>query len=82
LTRIHPQARTTPLTRTEIKTSQGTVAELARRYNITEATARKWKGRETPADLSHRPHKLSTTMSPGRRGHRCRTAPHAAVAAG
>jgi transposase-like protein len=65
LTRIHPQARTTPLVRAEIKASQDSIAEVARRYNITKATVRKWKGREAPADLSHRPHKLSTTLSPG-----------------
>ena len=70
------------MTRAEIKTSQGTVAELAWRYNSTEATGRTWKSRETPADLSHRPDKLNTTMSPRARGHRCRTVPHAAVAAG
>jgi len=65
LTRIHPQARTTPLVRAEIKASQESIAELARRYNITKATVRKWKGREAPADLSHRPHKLCTTLSAG-----------------
>jgi transposase InsO family protein len=63
LTRIHPQARTTPLVRAEIKASNESIAELARRYNITKATVRKWKGRQAPADLSHRPHKLSTTLS-------------------
>ena len=65
MTRIHPQARTTPLVRAEIKASQEPIAELARRYNITKATVRKWKGREAPGDLSHRPHKLSTTLSAG-----------------
>ncbi len=65
MTRIHPQARTTPLVRAEIKASQESIAELARRYNITKATVRKWKGREAPADLSHRPHKLCTTLSAG-----------------
>jgi transposase InsO family protein len=64
VTRIHPQARTTPLVRAEIKASEDSIAELARRYNITKATVRKWRGREAPADLSHRPHKLSTTLSP------------------
>jgi transposase InsO family protein len=63
LTQIHPQARTTPLVRAEIKASEESIAELARRYNITKATVRKWKSREAPADLSHRPHKLSTTLS-------------------
>jgi DNA-binding transcriptional regulator YiaG len=48
LTRIHPQARTTPLVRAEITASQEPIAELARRYNITKATVRNWKGREAP----------------------------------
>lgn len=65
MTRIHPQARTTPLVRAEIKSSQDSIAELARRYNITKATVRKWKARQAPADLSHRPHQLCTTLSVG-----------------
>lgn len=64
MTRVHPQARTTPLVRAEIKASNDSIAELARRYNITKATVRKWRQREEPADRSHRPHRLSTTLSP------------------
>lgn len=64
MSQVHPQARTTPRTRAEIKASAAPVTELAERYNITVATARKWKSRETPEDLSHRPRKLSTTLSP------------------
>ena len=30
-----------------------------------KATARKWKNRDDVQDLSHRPHKLSTTLTPG-----------------
>ena len=33
-------------------------------YNITVATARKWKGREDSEDRSHRPHTLKTTLTP------------------
>ncbi|MEJ7138195.1 IS481 family transposase [Amphibiibacter pelophylacis] len=61
---MHPQARTTPLTRTEIRESNDTLVELAHRYNITKATARKWKQREDPHDLSHRAHKRHTTLTP------------------
>ena len=61
---VHPQARTTPLTRREIKSSNAPLTELADRYNVTVATARKWKGREDTQDRSHRPHTLSTTLSP------------------
>jgi len=63
MSEVHPQARTTPRTRAEIKASAASVAELAGRYNITEATVRKWKTREAPEDPSHRPHKLSTTLT-------------------
>jgi hypothetical protein len=40
MSRIHPQARTTPRTRTEINTSTEPVKVLAQLYNITVATAR------------------------------------------
>lgn len=64
MSRVHAQARTTPRTRTEIKDSPASIAQLAERYNITRATARKWKHRDSPDDLSHRPHTLHTTLSP------------------
>jgi transposase InsO family protein len=64
MSRVHPLARTTPRTRTEIKTSSASLVAVAERYNITVATARKWKNREDAQDRSHRPHKLSTTLSP------------------
>ena len=65
MSQVHAQARTTPRTRAEIKASSAPLVELAERYNISRATAAKWKCRETPHDLSHRPHKLSTTLAPG-----------------
>ena len=65
MSKVHSQARTTPRTRAEIKASPIPLVELAERYNISRATAAKWKGRDTPQDLSHRPHKLSTTLTPG-----------------
>ena len=64
MSQVHPLARTTPRTRTEIKASSAPLTVLAERYNITEATARKWKYREDSQDRSHRPHKLSTTLHP------------------
>ena len=64
MSQVHAQARTTPRTRGEIKASLAPLVELAERYNISRATAAKWKGRETPHDLSHRPHKLCTTLAP------------------
>ena len=64
MSQIHPQARTTPRTRAEIKASASPLGELAERYNITKATARKWKSRESTEDRSHRPHRLCTTLTP------------------
>ena len=64
MSQVHAQARTTPRTRAEIKASGESTGELAKRYNITRVTARKWKGRDTPEDLSHRPHTLHTTLTP------------------
>ena len=34
MSQVHPQARTTPLIRAEIKAATGTQAELAARYNV------------------------------------------------
>ena len=64
MSQIHPQARTTPRVRAEIQASEDSPAELARRYNISEPTAAKWQARDSVEDRSHRPHKLSTTLSP------------------
>lgn len=64
MSQVHAQARTTPRTRAEIKASTETLDQLAERYNISRATVLKWKHRQTPEDLSHRPHKLHTTLSP------------------
>jgi len=63
MSQVHARARTTPLIRAEIRASELGVVELAERYNISRATAAKWKNREDVQDRSHRPHKLSTTLS-------------------
>jgi endoglucanase Acf2 len=60
---IHPQARTTPKVREEIKNSSLSAAQLAKKYNITLPTSQKWKLRESVEDRSHRPHKINTTLS-------------------
>ncbi len=62
---IHPQARTTPQLRTEIKNQKGSSqVVLAEQYNVTAQTIRKWQKREDVVDRSHRPHRLQTTLSP------------------
>ena len=63
MSQVHPQARTTPLIRAEIKAATGSQGELAARYNISVATVRKWQNRDQAQDRSHRPHKLSTTLT-------------------
>ena len=55
MSQVHPQVRTTPRTRIEIKASAASLTELSERYNIKVATARKWTGREDAQDRSHRP---------------------------
>jgi DNA-binding transcriptional regulator YiaG len=65
MSQVHPQARTTPWTRAEIKSASETLEVLAQRYTVSKATVRKWRNREDVQDRSHRPHKLSTTLTPG-----------------
>ncbi|MGV8891636.1 MAG: IS481 family transposase [Burkholderiaceae bacterium] len=63
VTRIHPQARTTPLIRQEIKDSALSQRAAAQMYNISRLTARKWMGREDMQDRSHRAHSQQTTLT-------------------
>ena len=46
MSQVHPRARTTPLTRAEIRASSAPVTALAERYDITVSAAGKWKLRE------------------------------------
>jgi len=61
---LHKQARTTPAVRAEIAASPESVAALARRYNVTEMTIRKWKSRSEFHDRSHTAHRLQTNLTP------------------
>ena len=61
--RIHPQARTTPKIRQEIKDSGLSDRQAAKVFNITRATAKKWLKRDDVQDRSHRAHTLHTTLS-------------------
>lgn len=61
---LHSRARTTHLIREEIRTSTLPQAELARIYNVSRQTIRKWQDRENVEDRSHCPNKLNTTLSP------------------
>ena len=61
---IHPEARTTPQIRAEIKASSDLSQKaLAEKYNVSEQTIRKWQNRDKTTDKSHRPDHLQTTLS-------------------
>ena len=57
---IHPNARTTPVTRAEIARSGEPTGVLARRYGVSTETIRKWRERGASDCLDHsaRPHRL------------------------
>src|SRR3954454_22399306 len=57
---IHPNARTTPVTRAEIAGSHERTGVLAQRYGVSTETIRKWRkrGAEDCLDHSARPHQL------------------------
>lgn len=65
MSKVHAPARTTPRIRAEISASNASVQVLALRYNVTAPPIRKWRVRDDVQDLSHRPHRLRTTLSPG-----------------
>ena len=62
---LHSQARTTHLIREEIRNSTLSQAALARLYNVTRQTIRKWQDRASPVDGSHCPNTMYTTLTPG-----------------
>jgi transposase len=57
---IHPNARTTPVTRAEIAGSRERTGVLAQRYGVSTETIRKWRKRGVADCLDHsaRPHQL------------------------
>jgi transposase InsO family protein len=63
-TRIHPQARTTPKIRQEIKDSGLSDRQAATVFNISRATAAKWLRRDDTQDRSHRALTQKATLTP------------------
>src|SRR3954470_21535249 len=57
---IHPNARTTPVTRAEIAGSHERSGVLAQRYGVSTETIRKWRKRGAADCLDHsaQPHQL------------------------
>ncbi|NRD74800.1 transcriptional regulator [Shewanella sp. VB17] len=60
----HRNATTTPEMRRFIQASDLSVSQLAKVLNISEATTRKWRKRNSVADTSNTPHNLNTTLTP------------------
>jgi transposase-like protein len=73
---IHPNARTTPVTRAEIARSGEPTGVLARRYGVSTETVRKWRrrGASDCLDRSARPHRLPWKAHRRGAGHRLRPA--------
>ena len=57
--KLHPEARTTPKLRAEIKASSLPQQALAEQYNVSRLTIRKWQNREEMTDTD----KLNTTLT-------------------
>jgi transposase InsO family protein len=70
---IHPNARTTPVTRAEIARSREPTGVLARRYGVSTETIRKWRkrGASDCLDRSARPHTLPWKASEEERAIVC-----------
>jgi hypothetical protein len=60
---LHANATTTPRIRSYIQRSKKPVAELAAELGVSETTIRRWRGRTTVGDRSHRPKRLMTSLS-------------------
>lgn len=61
--KLHKNARTSYYIRKYIRESSSTVAALAVELNLNEKTIRKWRGRESVADVSSRPQNLQTKVT-------------------
>ena len=62
---LHKNATTTPAIRAALQAASGSDYELARQYNLSRDTVRKWRKRESVLDASHTAHRLQTTLNAG-----------------
>ena len=63
LQKLHQNAKTNYLIRQEIQSSSQPVAVLARQFNLSWATVKKWQSRDALEDHSSRPHQLRTDLT-------------------
>ena len=62
---LHRNATTMPAIREAIRKATGSDHVLARQFNVTRDTIRKWRRRDTVQDASHTAHRLQTTLNAG-----------------
>lgn len=63
LQKLHQNAKTNYAIRRAIRSSQDSVSSLAARYHLSWQTVKKWRQRESPEDVSSRPHRLKTNLT-------------------
>lgn len=61
--KLHKNAKTTPVIRKEIQESKESIYKLAKKYNLTYKTVKKWRDRDDLKDKSSKPKKLSVSLS-------------------
>lgn len=61
--RLHKLATTTPATRAYIQKSKAPASELVRELGVSYNTIARWRNRNEVADRSHRPHRLSISLT-------------------
>lgn len=62
--KLHANATTTPKTRAYIHQSGLPVRVLAQQLGVAQSTIRRWRGRTSVADRSHRAHRLAISLTP------------------
>jgi transposase InsO family protein len=60
---LHANATTTPRTRAYIQASTAPVTELAAELGVSGKTVRRWRGRSSTHDGSHRPTRMSISLT-------------------
>ena len=63
LLNLHANATTTPKTRAYIQASTAPVAELAAELGVHQKTIRRWRGRTSTEDGSHRPKRMNISLT-------------------